>query len=60
VRDGDYRIGNQNPKRRGLDKNIKNAKRAKRKSGCPLSVILYLGVGSLIAVLGDHVLHLFL
>jgi hypothetical protein len=51
-------MGNQNPKKRGLDKNIKNLK-GKKKGGCPLTIIIFLimvaGVVSAAVYITNHV-----
>jgi hypothetical protein len=51
-------LGNQNPKKRGLDKNIKNLK-GNKKSGCPLTIIIFLimvaGVVSTAVYITSHV-----
>lgn len=37
-----HAMGNQNPKKRGLNKNIKNLKKSNKKSGCPLAIVIFL------------------
>lgn len=36
-----YPMGNRDPNKRGLNKNMKNLKRNNKNKGCPLSMILF-------------------
>lgn len=57
---GDYRIGNRDPNKRGLNKEIKRAKsRGKKRSGCPLFLLVVLGTAVGLGFLMQWIFSLF-
>jgi len=48
-----YPLGNRDPKRRGLGKEIRNKRNASKK-GCPLTVLVFLAISGGAVTVGWH------